>query len=60
MIDNPTLIQAKSNMEAADAMHDYLCQTHGECSDAAMYALQASLASFMVLCEIERLLRDES
>jgi len=52
------LLQAKMNMDAADTMHDYLCQTYGERSDVAMYGLQASIDTFMVFCELERLMSE--
>lgn len=55
---NNQLIQAKLNMDAADAMHNALCLKYGERSDVAMYALQQSIAAFVVFCELERLERE--
>ena len=47
--------QAKTLMQSADALHDSICIKYGENSDAALYALQASLGSWLTFCEAERL-----
>jgi hypothetical protein len=49
------LLMAKQLMDASDAMHDSACAKFGERSYIAMYALQGSLANFLVYCEAERL-----
>jgi len=51
--------QAKTLMDAADAMHDAMCIKYGENNDCAVYALQASLASFLLFCTLEQLVMDE-
>ena len=54
----PILATAYKSMQDADAMHDRLCATYGETSDVAMYALQQSIAAFLIFCELERLMQD--
>jgi hypothetical protein len=56
---NTLVKQAKTLMDAADAMHDTMCAEYGENNDCAVYALQASLASFLLFCTLEQLVMDE-
>lgn len=45
---------AKQSMEDADKMHDLMAKLYGENSDEAVYAVQASIANFMLFCALER------
>lgn len=58
---NKTLVkQSKALMDAADNMHDTLCAQYGENKDCSVYALQASIAAFLLFCTLEQLVMDEA
>lgn len=44
---------SRNIMTACDTLHDRLCNKYGENSHQAMYALQASIASFVCFCELD-------